>query len=533
MPSYFQDLALKRTGVSISATAIGTDPSDFPQNFPMAVWSMQLQKYTEYWREFTGEIWDETIPSSDSGDNSGKEALRFPLQLNPFKRACMKHSYVLFGEVPDTPGPLAPIRCSARRDPRTKKVDDAKQGTAKTIEQWVNQVWIDNYGRSLQQEAGLLLQFLGGCVFRYTWEPDNPDLESGIGIEPVIADFFLPIWHGSKPDKLLEAWVVYRMPAREAQLRFGWNGNGADPLYVEHWTINDGVTITLNNEPLSLEISGENFVFDHLPNPFGDIPFVYIPRERAGSFYGLSLLDDAIGLAKEINARVADMGDIVRESAHRATYGTNITGAPKVMDAGGTRPIINLGVTPPGGEAPAVFAIDPPTVASGAADYPEYLRKELNRELFTPDVTDGEDEGSQRSALTLAFRMLPTTWKARVARTNFATGLISFAKKLCYLGIAKGEAPFTLADLRGIDWGISWSPMIPRDSEAELNKVNIAYNADMLSPVTGMEILDQVDDPERELALVKEHREWQAQQAIQVKQSQAAMSSPAIKEATR
>src|SRR5258706_62287 len=371
MPIYIQDSEQKRVGTGVIPSY---ESEDYPATFPIAVWGTQASRYLEYWRQYTGMIWNEEIPNSV--DKDGNPVLRWPLQINYIKSACMKHSYILFGEVADGPWPLAATKCSPREDnddavePEADDEEERKQlkKIVKKAERYINQVWVENDGRALQQEGGLTQTYLGGYVLRIGWSPDDENLEYGIRLENVLPDFFLPVWDSGHPGELLEAWVVYRMPAREASIRFNYtiSEGQADPLYIEHWT-KYKINIYLNRQPLAYTLNGVKLNYDNADNPFGFVPFVYIPRERSGGFYGLSVIDDLIGIAKELNTRVADIGDVVGESSHRELFVRNLSQAPKTQDIGGTRPAINLGFTSTGflGELDA-FSIDPRNLA---ADY--------------------------------------------------------------------------------------------------------------------------------------------------------------------
>lgn len=507
MPFFPVDIEDRRVGTGL----VPFDKEEFPGNFPIARWNYQQERYLRFWRHFTGEVWDEAV--ADKKDENGDPVLRYPLQINYARTLCMKHNYVLWGEVPDTPRPLAAVRVTPRRRAGQKLIDETTIHLADELEDFINRVWLDNSGRTLQQEGGLLQQFLGGIVYRVGWAPDDEDLEYNIRLEYVIPDFFLPVWDSGKPDYLLEAWVVWRMPTREAQLRFGYTAQSGerDPLYIEHWT-KESVTITIGGKPVRYTVRAkeneEEFYYDDLPNPFGFVPFVYIPRERAGSFYGLSLLEGIDGITKEMNARLADLGDILRESAHRNLYVRNMTQTAKTTDMGGTRPAINIGVTPPGGHEPDVFAIDPVTIDNSITDYPQMLHDQLRRDTFIPPVADGEDEGSQRSGQTLYLRMWSIISKTRACRTHWTTGLIILAKMIARIAVIKGVGGITAEHLKDVDIQIDWAAMIPRDREQELNEISIAYNAKMLSPESGIRILNQVDDAQEEYRRVQEHWAW-------------------------
>lgn len=496
MPIFIQDIQDRRSGIS-GNIPYTVDPENLPTNFPVNRWTIQLQRYLRYWDEFTGQVWEETIP--DTKDEDGNPLLRWPLQINYIKTVCVKHNAVLWGEVSDTQPVLTPIRV------RSKTGDKEK---AKELEDFINDVWEENHGSSLQLEAGLISQFLGGIVFKVAWRPDDLDLDNGIRLEILLPDFFMPIWETGKPDNLLEVWIAWRVPAREAALMYGFKQTDAiDPLYIEHWTKSD-YSIYINNNP----IRQDGVTYQNLPNPFGLCPFVYIPRRRAGNYYGLSVIDDLEGLAREMNARVADLGDITHDTAQRDTYGRNISNPPKTRDIGGSRQIVDLGVAGPGQEAPDIFVVDPPNIPEGLVHFPVQLSEQFSNDSGVPPIAYGIDEGSQRSALTLATRFWPLTSEAIAQRVHWRVGLILIAKIIAKIAVIKGVGGITADHLRKVTMRPSWSPMIPRDSELLLNTVNILMSQWALDPKTALEKLDFVDDPEETTELAKEFFQWKAEQ---------------------
>jgi putative transposon-encoded protein len=523
----YLDLLDRKVGVSPS-TAITYSEADFPASFPYARWTAQMVRYNEYWNWFTGEVWEETIKGAK--DKSGEPVYKFPLKVNLVKTAAMKHNYVLFGEVPDGPEPLVP--CRAR--PKTRLDDsppaDKEKRAAKRIENFVNEVWQENNGRTLQLEGGLISQPLGGCVFKLTWSPLDDELDHKIKIELVLPDFFMPVWNTSNPDDLLEAFLVWRMPAREAYLKYGYEqtpSGGPQPdyiLYVEHWTKKE-VTITLGGKPLKqivdvydnkgVLVDQIETVYENEPNPFGFVPMVYIPRERAGGYYGLSMIDDLRGLAKEYNARLADMGDVIAETSHREVFLRNVGGTVKTRDIGGLRSVTDLGQGVPNQDKPDAFTIEPPAMPQGLVEFPENLRNQYIRDAFISSVAEGEDEGSQRSALTLAFRMWPITSKARATRTYWTNALNRLNKMIIIMAATGEQDGITLDDLAMVNLHCEWSPMIPRDREQQVNEVTLMLQAGALSPTTALGILSIVDDPWEELDKIKDWMEYQNEMAMQ------------------
>ena len=85
----------------------------------------------------------------------------FPLKLNPFNMACLLHAGFLYGEVSDSTEPLV----SAVIEPWGRDSSQEQRDAAARLTDLVNRVWCENSGRALQQEAGLISQILGGCVY--------------------------------------------------------------------------------------------------------------------------------------------------------------------------------------------------------------------------------------------------------------------------------------------------------------------------------------------------------------------------------
>lgn len=508
MPIYEQDLQDRRYGTG----GFAIDDKYLPSSFPSARWAYQSQKYLDYWNFFTGEVWNEVIPNKL--DANRQPVLRYPLQINYIATAAKKHNYVLWGEVPEGPETLCPVRIVPRTSDKSVPPTEENKTHALELEQFINQVWSDNNGNVLKHEGGLISQFLGGMVYKVSYSPDALDLEHEIKIEYVLPDFFLPVWETSNPDNLLEAFVVWRMPAREAALRFGVqvSSESGSPLYIEHWT-KDEINITLNGKPITYQFdNGESITYDHAENPYGFVPFVYIPNQRAGSYYGMSIVDDLKELSREMNARLADFGDAIREGAHRDIYLIN-TNQIKVREIpGAIRDVIDLGGTNPvNGESPDIKTVEPPKISDNLFQYPEMLRMQFGHDSGVPPVAEGDNQASQRSALTLAFLMWPLTSVTRSKRVYWENGLVRFAKMIARVAMIKGIGGITEAHLKNMNWSIDWPVMIPRDREQLVNEVILATQANLISPQTAIERLGFASDPNEEYERIQEHMEWVSQ----------------------
>lgn len=504
--------------VDIRRVSFGTVPyskDELPASFPYSQWSQQVMQYIKYWRHFTGEVWREEIPNQE--DEYGNPVLMYPLQINFIKTIAMKHNYVLWGEVSDSAENLVPIRCLPRQTPDDKPPSPKEKRKAKEAEIFLNQVWKDNYSRSLLQEAGLVQQFLGGTIIKVSYTEDM-DIESGIRVEQILPDFFFPVFDSARKQKMLEAWVIYRMNGKEAQLRFGFDpATAAMPVYVEHWT-EDTLEITLNGKPLIYQENGVTFDYTSQMNPYGFVPFVYIPRELAGGYYGLSIVDDLEGLAKEYNSRLAYLGDILKDTADRTIFVKNMPNPARSKDLGLKRKAVDLGMAAPVSDPPDIDALEPPKITDAQADYPDMVRKQMMRDGFISGVVDGEDEGSQRSALTLYFRMWPLVAKVRAIRNNWTTGFIQLSKMMIRIAAIFDLSNISVEHLK-LEFEPEWSPMVPRDREQDFNEIVTAVQTDMLSPITAMDKLDLVRDSIEEYEQVKEYMKLKSELEVSKKLS--------------
>lgn len=524
--SFYVDVSDRMLGVSPIAAVTEFDSETLkrlPASFPHARWTHQSAQYTEFWKWFTGEVWEEKV--SNSIDKSQAPNFRFPLKINLIRTAAMKHNYVLFGEVADGPEPMVPIRVRPKPQDDDKAPDLNVKRRSRKIERFINECWMENNGRTLQLEGGLLCQALGGVVFKATWNEFMPDLSHHVKIEMVRPEFFLPVWDSTDPDELLEVFLIWRVPAREAELKYGYKalegstGRSDFLMYVEHWT-KEKISIHLGGKPLSYTasrydedgnaIETETIVYEDAENPFGFIPMVYIPRERAGEYYGIPMAADLMGLAREINARMADMGDVIAESSHRQVFIKNAPAAIRTRDLGGQGVAVDLGSNGPNQPEPSVETVDPPSIPANLAEYPDRLRDEFRRDGFLSAVADGEDEGSQRSALTLAFRMYPLTSKARAVRTYWTNALVRFSKMIARIAIFQGDEGLTSEDLEGVDFYCDWSPMVIRDREQLVNEVVLMLQSNAMTPKTAMDILGYVPDSNEEVSELKKWMQFQA-----------------------
>lgn len=475
-------------------------------------WSSQSGLYEQYEDWYSGRIWD---------DPHG----RFPLGYNPLRQMCIMHRNALFGEADDTAEPLVRTRFLPEPtlmegmnnfdDPEDDMPDEKRVGLirrSKYLSRIVNSVWMQSSGRALMADGGLLTQIYGGVAFAIRYVPQDIFLEVPIRIELVSPREFVPIFSAADPWHLLEAYVIRTITKKQAEI-YGVNiGDKSEAVYTEHWTRDeysidvDGITATISINGTKIPMKGEN--------PYGFVPFVYIPHERESGFYGTPLMHQMEGVLEEINGRAADIGDATRESAHPEYVARNIGGGSigrvRISD---TKTAADLGIAQHGMKDPEVKALDPPILPEQSVNFLKQLEQWSYKQGFSPPVVWGDDEGSQRSALTLAFRMWPFAAHIRNERLLWSEALNVIAEYVIRMISIKGAADARLKKLAVTEDDFNrkkaqnWFPMLPRDQEAQLTSLIQRKQEGLISTLSAIEKFDDVEDAIAEEKRIEEEVE--------------------------
>jgi len=513
-------------------------------------WQQVLTQYTEYWQWMDGQVWEEVdkyaVTKSDKN-----VPLVFPIQINPLYTAALVHRYTLFGEVPDTGAPLVrPIAIpkswmmedeeeeavkltsgsAAALDriltpPKENKSSEKARQLASEVSEALEMLWYHSDGRASMLDAAFVSQALGGCVWKVSYEPWNTMLEPGypVAYRQIEPEFFLPIYSSRDRFNLLGARVGRMIDAYEAKELYGVDAKGKSQLlYMEKWD-RTKVEVTVDGEPVAYTVQGTNVAIDPSgPHEYGFVPFVYIPHETVGSFYGVPIIYQMGNLLKELNGRSADIGDAVRNSVERLYLLTNAdAGDVQVKNLGEGIKILTTGREVPGTQPKRIDIANPPGLPQGTSEFITFLNRAFWHGAFTPAVAYGEDEGSQRSALTLAFRMWPLTSHIRAERSMWTTALRVMGKMALKIlstkqggeNVPKGVIKIS-QDHLGHKLQHEWSAMIPRDQEAEVNQLIMRHQDAQLSAETAMNMLGDVQDVKSELKKIEEEQNREAARTL-------------------
>lgn len=462
-----------------------------PARYPNSEWGQQRMYYWEYWRHFDGEFLDEKVG----------EIPKYPLKLNIFNMACMLHAGFLFGEVQDGNDPLVQTVV----EPWGEGSPKAERDLGKELSEFVGRVWYENEGRSLQQEGGLISQILGGAVYNVSYDQSlEEDGRLPIRIDLIMPEYFYPVWQPTRYWSLLEAIVAFEVSQIQAKEIYNVEVGLDSPLYQEIWS-RDTFEITVDGKVVTwgdVKQKGK---------PIGGmVPYTYIPHIRAGEFYGISLLKGKQQLSEEVNARFADLGDIIGDSARNTIPAVSNSMQPAVLRLGYGVTLMDLGNTMPGQDAPKIHYPASVQANSASTQYASDLLSVARVEAYTPPICYGLDEGSQRSALTLALRMIPLVVHIRQERTLWTTGLSQIARQILTIAAEKGLISIGLKEIRKYRIWQEWAPILPRGREQLVNEMIVRLNAGLISPDAALTRLADTHDMKSEMNLIREWLEYKA-----------------------
>lgn len=456
-------------------------------DFPVSKYQELMTIYQEAEAWFTGQKLEET-----NRDN----AELYPLRVNPLVGTCLKHASVLFGEPQDDGRPQV--------YPKLMPQNDAEKELAEQAEDALNQVWYQSGGRALLIEGGILSQIYGGTVLKATFDgtKKNPNRPyNQFKVESISPTLFYGIPHPGDYYRLKEAWVIKRVEDAVAR-GLGANPTGAGSnWFIEHWTetkysqsVNDRVIVDKTESGTRVPRSGTN--------PYGVVPIVYIPHIRVGTFFGINTFDHLHGLIKEINLRYADFGDAVNDDSHTNLAMRNVSGTPEVGEIGNGLLVVDLGSSRniTGNEPePDLFEVSKSNKASNAMSMlSKDLYDQYRRDAAHPAVADGEDEGSQRSGLTIAMRFWPMTSHVSMERYFWTPALNRINEILLKMMAVKKKGDITPEHTR-LRMKQIWAPMLPRDRETDVQEwaQRATHNIGSLQHL--MSLTGDIEDPDEQM----------------------------------
>lgn len=523
----------------------------------LATWTSRAGELDELWAWYDGTRLRDEDAKLPFDQQTGRRPLKYPLQINLVAPAARAHSFTLWGEVEDTSEPpvraiveapfdevkvaspragadpndpgfpalpgtpagagsispsgaalaeavppvrLLPSSNGNGRHPAPRAADRAgARAIAKQAERVLSNIFYENNMRSMLVDTGLSIQILAGMAFKVGWAGDkDPMLPTGIRLEYIDPRYFHPRWRGNDYWNLTEAWIKLTISAESAKADFGVSVSGKTALYVEYW----------NRDVMWIKIDGQFATMDgvkmDVKHGWGFVPIFYIPHERRNSFWGISMASDMIGLTREINARMADMGDAVRMAVRRIITAKNLKGGHPVKKelAGGTV-YFDLGrAISQGDPQPDMSAIDSPQLPAATDKFQAMLLEMGRTQMLTPSIVYGEEEGSQRSGQTLYQRMWPLLAHTRQERAHWTTGLNLMCEMALRILAIKNRAGVGPQHI-GLRKRQRFAPMVPVDREKVVDEVIRRLQEHAISPEHALETFGDVSDIDDEMQKIE------------------------------
>lgn len=512
MPTSIYDIVLSNAQLSDLANS-----QWMPYDSPFEAWSAQTSAYKTYKTHYDGESLLAVV--EDKNVAPDKQPLLYPLRMNKWAMTCDMHAMLMWGQ---SDSEKEDIRFLAERINPLDKKDTDKELSGRMGILFLS-VLSENGGQEMLREASKLFQVFGGHYFKVV---HDPTYQLGVRIESLPANICYPIWNPANYRELYALVVSYQITKRQAKELYGYEPQNDIAVYTESWD-RENYVVRVDEKVITEE-----------KNPYvmpgatkAHVPFIYIPRMRSGSFYGRSALSQLAGLVQEYNARAADMGDAIASSAHRRTWMRNVREDVPNLNQLADGETINLGQELPGSGKPEMGVLDPPKVMEGSMEFLEFVRREQREQSLTAPVIMGDDEGSQRSALTLAMRALPTVTAVKDYRASWAKGferMAMFAFLAMSLQPNKDEGGLTGARLNGVndEWfkfrlSPAFAQMLPRDRDAIVQETTTLYSAGLRSMELALQRLGDVHDVEAEADAIKKAQEEKAAQDLEKMQVEA------------
>lgn len=489
------------------------------------LWTQQQTYYQDLINWYEGGPLDEQYQ-----DPVTKQMIdKYPLHINPIKNTCEKHAAILLGATLDdirfggVPIQFIVEGDKAKEDGKTKPNPDEDKTKGRSdqqnrIENCLVDVFKNSGGGATFVTQSIRSQYLGGTVWVVHWKPDLPNKIS-VDTPPVTE--FLGFPEGPNMDTLREAWIIREITALEAQ---GYGFPMPTPMeiqyfYIEYWN-KESYSIRINDwvieRPVMDEVgnpTGETERFEG-DNPWGIVPVVYIPHIRSSGFLGTSIINKTVkGVVKEMNLREADLGDAVNEDSHTYVAVKNVRGGVNTVSLPDGRQVLDLGVNTgmgAGDRDPDIKSVSTKTTSEPMLKVSARLEKIYRRETNHPAVADGEDEGSQRSSLTLTTRMWPIISHVKNERMYWTTGFLQLIKIILTMASIRGEYDITEEDVKAAVT-IKWSQMLPRDRESLVDEIIQRKAQDLGSLEHLLELLGDVYDIDAEVAKIKQDKEEEAE----------------------
>ena len=424
------------------ATDVG-DVSHLQRN----TWEGEIQIRQKYHYYFSGLVFEEKIDEEDV-----EAPLTYPVGLNLCKMLCIASSDALFGEWNERV-----VQWEAHQDESVTPAEEKATVLA-------NAILDANGANTMLWEVDLDRNIYGGGVIRI-----SPDLSGFPWIKwsRIPMTNFFPVWDPDDADVLLEAYVVVPMMADQAKAKYGIEPSQEIVYRVEHWT-RQTYTNYVDNNKID-QYSGLN--------PWGVVPFEFIPRFRTSIWWGDSLVEEVIRPQNELNSILADAGETISYNAFPIRYGINLPNDFSTENFPlGPNAMWDLGKKFTDQLRPEVGILKADNaLQSGTLEFIHLLFDYTLHTANIPPLAIGMDSGGgQRSGITVEIRLASLVRAIRRSRAYLARGL-QRALRTSAIILRQKQVPgiSSRAVEQMLNGSIypSFAPVLPRDQASVVDEV--------------------------------------------------------------
>lgn len=400
---------------------------------------MLRAKFRKY---FDGGVFDEKLPMSAGSDETDIEL--YPVGLNLVRMLCIAQADSLFGEWTDDIVSFEPIQ--------SMEVTE----THKYASDIMRDILDTSSAETLLWEMALDANIYGGAAVKISAE-FRPNAR--VVWRRIPLDTFFPVYDPQDVDNLLEVYIITEITKEQARIKYGIIAEGDTATCVEHWT----------SRLYTFTVDGKKIGAYSGINPWGFVPFEYMPRMRTLHWYGDGLTEEVMRVQDELNMRVADLGEAINFNTHPIKYGYNLPKKFNVKNYPIDPGIFwDLGRVIGQSPEPQVGVLESKNpIPNGTFEYIQFIYDYGRIAASSPPVVFGEDSsGSQRSGATLEIRMLSLIRAVRRQRAYTTSFLIRAARKSALILQQKDYADIpkrALAALIAGEMKPKYAPILPRD----------------------------------------------------------------------
>lgn len=460
-------------------------------------WENETHLRNEYRRYYDGSIFKEKVPVENVPTEDAP--LMYPVGVNLVKMLCTAQADSLFGEFEDQAIMFETDQDNIRDDSYTHAIE------------LLNNIFRTSNGNTMFYEMDLDRQVYGGAAMKV-----SPDLHKKgfIRWQRVPLDSFYPVFDPDNPDELLEVYTMLQMTSEQVVAKYGIRPSGETSVRIEHWT-----RTSYENFIDGIKISAYSGI-----NPWGFVPYIYVPRVRSASWWGDALTQEIIPVQDELNMRLADLGEAISYAAHPTRYGINLPRAFNTKNFPiGYSAMWDLGRTLGSNPAPMVGMLEAKNpIPQGVFDYLKFIYDWSRTSSFSPPIAFGEDQGGgQRSGATLEIRMWPLVKAVRRSRAYLTAGILRAIWMSAEILRQKNISGVQVRALQKMRDGMiipRMAPVMPKDHQQIVDEVVklLSTNPPTISLETAQKALGRgAGEVDRIKAMLQDEALWKTLQTEQ------------------